>query len=129
MSASVCTVLLGKGISRLLVQLKLSTRLPPSASLCSLHLTEATSYMNTHEQPGALPTAPLQSALYLLFIPPSLFVLSPSLHSFPLLFFSCFKSLSTLYSMAKVWRHLNVAPVQSPLIVWYLNRPAGSSFM
>lgn len=82
MSASVCTVLLGKGISRLLVQLKLSTRLPPSASLCSLHLTEATSYMNTHEQPGALPTAPLQSALYLLFIPPSLFVLSPSLHSF-----------------------------------------------
>lgn len=83
MSASVCTVLLGKGISRLLVQLKLSTRLPPSASLCSLHLTEATSYMNTHEQPGALPTAPLQSALYLLFIPPSLFVLSPSLHSFP----------------------------------------------
>lgn len=90
MSASVCTVLLGKGISRLLVQLKLSTRLPPSASLCSLHLTEATSYMNTHEQPGALPTAPLQSALYLLFIPPSLFVLSPSLHSFPLLFFSLY---------------------------------------
>lgn len=44
------------------------TRHPSPPPHCSLHLAEATSYMNTHEQAGALPAAPLPAALCLLCI-------------------------------------------------------------